>query len=278
MITAIKESTMKALFEQDFNHRHFMIGMVHTIALPGTPLYDVSGGIKKIVNQAIEEAKILEDVGFHALLYCNESDMPYQSKMEPEVIAAMTHVVTEVQNRVNLPHGINMLLDPLSSLAIAHVTGGKFIRCFLSGTYVGDIGFYTPEAPSLLRLRKNLQAEYIRIICNVTAGFSINLDHRAVEDVAGAAVFIGLADAVCVGGPAAGKEADIALMGKVAERVPNTPVVVGTGVSERNIIDLAKVADGFIVGTSIKIDGQTLNPIDPGRARHFMERVTEIEI
>jgi len=269
---------MKTLFKQDFNHRHFMIGMVHTLALPGTPLYDVSGGIKKIVNQAVEEAKILEDAGFHAILYCNESDMPYKSKMEPEVIAAMTHVVTEVQNRVNLPHGINMLIDPLSSMAIAHATGGRFIRCFLSGTYVGDLGFYTPDAPGLLRLRKNLQAEYIRIICNVTAGFSVNLDHRAVEDIASAAVFIGLADAVCVGGPAAGKEADIALMGKVAEKVPNTPVVVGTGVSEKNILDLAKVADGFIIGTSIKVDGQTLNPVDPERARHFMARVTEIEI
>jgi uncharacterized protein len=268
---------MKLLFEQDFKYRHFMIGMVHTLALPGTPLYDVSGGMKKILNQAVEEAKILEDVGFHALLYCNESDMPYQTRMEPEVTAAMTYVVTEVQKRVNLPHGINMLLDPLSSLAIAHATGGKFIRCFLSGTYAGDLGFYTPDAPSLLRLRKNLQAEHIRIICNVTAGFSTNLDHRAVEDVANAAVFIGLADAVCVGGPAAGKEADIALIGNVAEKVPNTPVVVGTGVAEQNITDLAKVADGFIIGTSIKVDGHTLNPIDPLRARDFMKRVNKIE-
>jgi len=267
---------MKRLFEQDFNRKHFMIGMVHTLALPGTPRYDASGGMKKIVDQAVEEARILEDAGFHALLYCNESDMPYRNKMTPEVIAAMTYVVTRVQNKVSLPHGVNMLLDPLASVAIAHATGGRFIRCFLSGTYVGDLGFYTPDAPELLRLRKYLNAENIRIISNVTAGFSVNLDTRPVEEIAAAAVFIGLADAVCVSGPAAGKEADIEIIGRVAEKIPETPVVVGTGVSAQKIKTLARVADAFIVGTSIKKEGKTLNPIDPKRAVDFMHQAGEI--
>ncbi len=265
---------MKKLFERDFDHQPLMIGMVHTLALPGTPKYDRAGGMKRVVAQALEEARILEDTGFHALLYCNESDMPYQTRMEPEVVAAMTAVVGEVQSKVDLPHGINMLLDPLASLAIAHATGGRFIRCFLSGTYVGDLGFYTPDAPALLRLRKNLDAEEIRLICNVTAGFSVNLDTRQVPDVAAAAAFIGLADAVCVSGPAAGQEADLSLIRRVAERVPEVPVVVGTGVSAENIRALAQAADGFIVGTSIKKGGQTLNPVDPAKAREFMDRVT----
>lgn len=268
---------MKNLFERDFSRSKLMIGMVHTLALPGTPLYDRTGGMKRIVSQALEEARILQEAGFHSLLYCNESDMPYQTAMEPQVVAAMTHLVTEVQSRVDLPHGINMLLDPLASLSIAHATGGRFIRCFLSGTYVGDLGFYTPDAPSLMRLRSNLKAKEVRVICNVTAGFSINLDSRPVDQVARAAVFLGLADAVCVGGPAAGREADLELIGRVAEGVPDTPVVVGTGVSAHNIQALARSADGFIVGTSIKKDGQTLNPVDPARAGEFMDRVRSME-
>jgi predicted TIM-barrel enzyme len=50
-------------------------------------------------------------------------------------------------------------------------------------------------------------------------------------------------------------------------------VVVGTGVSAQNIQALRRVADGFIVGTSLKKEGKTLNPIDPGRAKAFMEKV-----
>jgi membrane complex biogenesis BtpA family protein len=268
---------MKDLFEQEYKQKHFMIGMVHTLGLPGTPLYDRVGGMKKIVSQALEDARILEDAGFHSLLYCNESDMPYQTLMEPEVVAAMTYLVAEVQRHVELPHGINMLLDPKASLAIAHATGGRFIRCFISGTYVGDLGFYTPDAPSLLRMRKNLDAGHIRLICNITPGFSINLDDRPVENVAEAAVFLGLADAVCVGGPAAGKEADLTLLRRVAQQIPEAPVVVGTGVSAQNIKTLTEVADGFIVGTSIKKDCKTLNPVDPNRARDFMDKVKSIE-
>jgi membrane complex biogenesis BtpA family protein len=261
---------MKDLFSQDFGHRRFLIGMVHTLALPGAPRYDRAGGMRQIVAQARAESRLLVEAGFHALLYCNESDMPYQTRLEPATIAAMAEVVAETQAGFDLPHGINMLLDPLSSLAVAHATGGRFIRAFLTGATVGDTGLFVPDGAGVLRLRANLGAESVRIICNVTPGFSASLDGRPVEEQAAGAVFIGLADAVCVSGPAAGQEADLSLIQRVAARVPATPVVVGTGVSAANIQALARVADGFIVGTSLKKDGQTLNPLDPARVREFM--------
>lgn len=261
---------MKDLFVRDFSREKFLIGMVHTLALPGAPLYDRTGGMRAIINQAKAEARILADTGFHSLLYCNESDMPYQTRMPAETIAAMTEVVAETQAAVDLPHGINMLLDPQASIAIAHATGGRYIRCFLTGAYVGDIGFYAPDGAEALRQRERLGATDIRIICNVTAGFSVSLDGRTVPERAAGAVFCGLADAVCVSGPAAGREADVSLVAEVAAKVPDVPVVVGTGVSADNIARLSAVADGFIVGTSIKLDGKTLNPVDPRRAESFI--------
>jgi predicted TIM-barrel enzyme len=33
---------------------------------------------------------------------------------------------------------------------------------------------------------------------------------------------------------------------------------------------MAEIADGFIVGTSLKIDDRTLNPVDPVRVAEFM--------
>jgi len=257
---------MKSLIRDDFGRDRLLIGMLHTLALPGSPLYDRAGGMRKIVAQARAEAKALEDAGFQALLYCNESDMPYRAGMPAEVVAAMTEVVAACRAVTSLPHGINMLIDPAASIAIAHATGGRFVRAFLTGVLVGDLGMMTPDGPGTLRLRAQLGAESIRIICNVTPGFSINLDSRPVEQQAAGAVFIGLADIVCVSGPAAGREADLALIERVAHAVPDTPVVVGTGVSDANIRALARVADAFIVGTSIKKDGQTLNPVDPARA------------
>lgn len=261
---------MKTALKRTFGRDKVLIGMVHTLALPGTPLYDRSGGMRRIVGQAKAEARILVDAGFHALLYCNESDMPYQPEMPIEVVAAMTEVVAECQAGIDLPHGVNMLIDPSASIAIAHATGGRFVRAFLTGALVGDIGMVAPDGAKALRLRATLGAEDVGIICNVTPGFSISLDTRSVEVQASGAVFIGLADMVCVSGPAAGVEADFEQIARVAARVPGTPVVVGTGVAEENIARLATVADAFIVGTSIKHDRQTLNAVDPARAEAFV--------
>jgi membrane complex biogenesis BtpA family protein len=257
---------MKSLIQDEFGRDRLLIGMVHTLGLPGTPLYDRAGGMRRIVGQARTDARALADAGFHALLYCNESDMPYRPAMPSEVVAAMTEVIAACRADVALPHGVNMLIDPAASIAIAHATGGRFVRAFLTGVLVGDLGFMAPDGAGALRLRAQLGAENVRIVCNVTPGFSINLDTRPVEQQAAGAVFIGLADMVCVGGPAAGREADHQVIERVARAVPDTPVVVGTGVSATNIGALARIADGFIVGTSIKQDGRTLNPIDPARA------------
>lgn len=262
---------MKTLFKDRYGHPKFLIGMVHTLPLPGAPLYDRAGGMRKIVRQALNEARILRDAGFHSVMYCNESDMPYQQHMPAETIAAMSDLIAECQAEIDLPHGVNMLIDPVASLAVAHATGGEFIRCFLTGTYVGDLGQYVPDAARVLRMRTDIGAGNIAIISNVTPGFSINLDTRPVTEAAKGAVFLGLADAVCVSGAAAGVEADLQSVGAVAEAVPETPVVVGTGVSSANIARLAGVADAFIIGTSIKVEGKTLNPVDPRRAQALTE-------
>ncbi|UCF92680.1 MAG: BtpA/SgcQ family protein [Desulfobacterales bacterium] len=268
---------MKDLFQRQFGHRKFMIGCVHTLALPGTPLYDQAGGMKKIIAQARQEARILEDAGFHALLYTNEADMPYQTGVSAEVVAAMSTIIAETQHEVSLPHGVNILIDPLAALAVAHATGGRFIRAFVSGTMVGDFGFYTADGGGLQRFRRQIGADEVKIIANITPGFSVNLDTRAAEEIAWGAVFIGMADAVCISGIAAGVAVNTDLLGRVAAKVTDTPVVVGTGTTAENVTELAQTADGFIVGTSIKTDGKTLNPVDPERARRFMTKVAEIE-
>jgi uncharacterized protein len=54
------------------------------------------------------------------------------------------------------------------------------------------------------------------------------------------------------------------------------PVLVNTGARVDNIGRFLEVADGVIVGSSLKVDGQTWNPVDPARVSAFMERVREV--
>ena len=44
--------------------------------------------------------------------------------------------------------------------------------------------------------------------------------------------------------------------------VGDRPLLIGSGAGERNIGAFMEVADGLIVGSSIKIGGQCENPID----------------
>jgi hypothetical protein len=55
------------------------------------------------------------------------------------------------------------------------------------------------------------------------------------------------------------------------EAVPDVPVIANTGVRADRIAEIFGVADGVIVGTSLKVDGLTWNPVDPDRAKQLME-------
>ena len=54
--------------------------------------------------------------------------------------------------------------------------------------------------------------------------------------------------------------------------LPDTPVMANTGVKHATVADVLRIADGCIVGSALKIDGDTWNPVDPERARDFMAK------
>jgi predicted TIM-barrel enzyme len=53
--------------------------------------------------------------------------------------------------------------------------------------------------------------------------------------------------------------------------VPDVPVIANTGVRADRIAEIFGVADGVIVGSSLKVDGISWNPVDPDRVNRLME-------
>ena len=49
------------------------------------------------------------------------------------------------------------------------------------------------------------------------------------------------------------------------------PLLVGSGVTATNVASVLRHADGVIVASSLKVDGVWWNPVDPERARAFVE-------
>jgi predicted TIM-barrel enzyme len=59
----------------------------------------------------------------------------------------------------------------------------------------------------------------------------------------------------------------------VKKALPDVPVLANTGVKHTTVADVLRVADGCIVGSSLKVGGNTWNPVDPERAAEFMRIV-----
>jgi uncharacterized protein len=97
-------------------------------------------------------------------------------------------------------------------------------------------------------------------------GFSLT---RAAKDL----VSRGLADGVIVTGDGTGETTPHADLAAVRAAVGAHPVFVGSGVDERSVVETLSVADGVIVGTSLKEGGDVSEPISRDRARRLMAAV-----
>ena len=54
------------------------------------------------------------------------------------------------------------------------------------------------------------------------------------------------------------------------------PVFANTGVRLENVREILSLADGAIVGTTFKVDGNTWNAVDADRVKRFMEVVDQL--
>ncbi|VVS97027.1 BtpA/SgcQ family protein [Rhizobium sp. EC-SD404] len=247
-----------------------VIAMVHLAPMPGTPLYDAEGGVEAIVEAARRDLKALQDADVDAVMFGNENDRPYELEVDTASTATMAFVIGQLRKDIQKPFGVNVLWDPMASVALATATGASFMREILTGTYASDMGPWTPNAGKAMRYRDRLDRSDLVMLANVSAEFAYSLDRRDLSDRARSAVFSSIPDAILVSGAITGEAAEMADLVAVKKVLPDTPVLANTGVKHSTIADVFKVADGCIVGSSLKVDGDTWKAVDAARAAEFM--------
>jgi uncharacterized protein len=263
-------------FRDVFAHPKPIIAMAHLLPLPGSPLYDAALGITGNVDHVLRDVEALQQAGVDAVMFGNEGDRPYVTKAPPETLAAMAVIVSRVTPHLDIPFGVNYLWDTVASVALAHATGARFVREIFTGVYESDMGLWAPDAASALRLRRNLGSDTL-LFYNVNAEFASLIGDRTVASRAKAAVFASLADGICVSGPMTGSPVATSDIAEVKAAVGSaTPVIANTGVRSDNAHEILAVADAAIVGSSLKRDGDTWQPVDPKRAADFMNVVRDI--
>jgi uncharacterized protein len=253
--------------------RKTIIAMAHIGALPGAPLYDADGGVERLIENVIKDVEKLQAGGVDAIMFGNENDRPYQLEGSVESIAAMTAVVSAVKPLLQVPFGVNYLWDPYATVAIASVTGASFAREIFTGLFASDMGLWEPNAAKALRLRNQLGRNDLKLLFNINAEFAATLDHRPIELRAKSAVFSSLADVILVSGPITGQPAEMSNLKSVRAAIPETPLLANTGVNIDNVADIMTYADGCVIGTHFKVDGNTWNAVDADRVHRFMDKL-----
>ena len=258
--------------EPVFGTKKPLIGMVHLLPLPGSPGWQ--GDLSEVLSRAAADATALAEGGFHGVIVENHGDAPFlKGRVEPPTVAAMALALQAVKETVALPLGVNVLRnDALSALALAAVTGARFIRVnVLHGVMAAEEGLIEGQASEVLRLRSALRAD-VKILADVLVKHATPIGDADIVRAAKATVHRGKADALIVSGPITGEPAEMQDVVKVKEALPDVPLLVGSGVTEESVEALLTVADGAIIGTSLKWDGLVENPVDPERVRRLVQR------
>ena len=247
--------------------------MIHVAALPGTAAGREP--LDKIIARARGEAALYRSAGIHGLMIENMHDTPYlRGGTGPEVTAAMTAVGKAVKEVARIPVGVQILAGAnREALAAALAAGLDFIRAegFVFA-HVADEGLMQSCAADLLRYRREIGAESVRIWVDVKKKHS---SHAITADVgigatAHAAEFM-RGDAVIVSGNFTGDAASLQDLEEVKSST-GLPVLLGSGVTAQNLADYFNTADGFIVGSALKKQGDWRESPDPSKIRALMVR------
>lgn len=242
-----------------------LIGVVHLGPLPGAPRW--AGDWPRVLAAAVADARACERGGVDALCIENFGDIPFtRGAVGPETVAAMAVVGRAVRDAVRLPIGFNVLRnDARAALALCAACGGSFIRVnVLTGAMVTDQGLIEGDAYGIARYRQAVCPTAL-IFADVQVKHAVPLGDLPIEISARDTVERGLADALIVSGTGTGVATELADVERVRAACPQTPLLLGSGVTAANVHTYLGLADAFIVGTSIKRGGCVANPVDAAR-------------
>src|SRR6186997_822168 len=255
----------------------FLAAMIAVLPLPGSPLY--KGNDQRVMDQALADLDIYKKAGVDSIIFENDHDLPYiQPPLDEKAIALMTAVSKEARKSFNGPIGIQMLeAANVTSLEIAAEADLDYIRveAFVFA-HVGGSGLINGSAGKILRRRKELNAEHIKVFADVKkkhGSHSLTIDLDIKDEIMQAEFF--LADGVIVTSQFTGLHPDKNDLVK-AKEATRLPVLIGSGMNVDNIADYLPLADCFIVGSYFRKDGKFLEKLEPERLNRFMDAFVSV--
>lgn len=251
------------------------LAMIQPEPLPGSYLND-GMGIDEVAERAVGEARMLADNGFDGYIIQNRNDAPIRQQANVETTAYMTRIALELRRAVpDLIQGILVNWDGESSLAVADAAGSDFVR--VEHTYtsveVGYAGLMQAQCVDILALKKRLGSK-VPVYADVQEVHYEQLCGKSVVDNAWDTVMNAFADGLFIGGHSVQESMELirAVRARLGSEIP---IFLSSGSTGDNIKEILSEYDGVSVGTWVK-DGNMRNPINPERAKLFMDQVREL--
>lgn len=218
------------------------------------PLLSITGfpGMKKIIAGALADLVALERAGFDGALIENDNDKPHTEFANEAQVASFSVIANEVCKKAHIPIGVQMMLnDWRASFAIAKAVGAKFTRLDVFVDHVNsEWGKINPAPAEIIAYKNKIYPELI-LLADIQVKYKTMIKPRPLTTSAALAIQHGT-DGLIITGEATGVETPIERIREVREKFPQFPIFVGAGVNEKNIQEQFSVANGAIVGTSIK--------------------------
>lgn len=247
-----------------------IFSMIQPEPLPGSYRHrDMT--IDEIVDAALRETEMVADNGFDGIIVQNMNDMPIKQIANPEAIAYMTRIASEIRTRFpELVMGILMNWDGVAGLSVADAVGADFVRVehLFCGASVTSAGILQAQCVEIAELRKRTRST-IPVFADVYEVHGVPLGRKPVADAAWECVHEAFADGLFMAGKTPAES--IEMVTEARRRVPEVPIFLGGGATGDNVRELMQYYDGVSVATWIK-NGDMKNPIDPERARIFLEQ------
>jgi membrane complex biogenesis BtpA family protein len=275
--TSIYRAKANAI-QRIFGRRQAIIGVIHSLPLPGSPHYD-GEAVASLYDFACAEAQRYREGGVDGLIVENHGDIPFAKPDElgPETAACMSVMAERVRRESGLPIGINVLANSaVQGIAVAKAAGAVFVRVNQwANAYVANEGFIEGKAGAASRYRAWLRAKDVAIFADVHVkhGAHAIVADRTLQELTRDAEFFD-ADAVIVTGQRTGDSANLDELETVA-KATKLPTLVGSGVTPDNVAAILQHADAVIVASSLKHEGGWWNEVDPQRLKAFMAIVNE---
>ena len=247
-----------------------IFSMIQPEPLPGSYRHrDMK--IDEIVDRALRETEMVANNGFDGIIVQNMNDMPVKQIANPEAIAYMTRIAHEIRVRFpELVMGILMNWDGVAGLSVADAVGADFVRVehLFTGANVTSAGILEAQCVEIAQLRKRTGST-VPVFADVYEVHGVPLCPKPVGDAAWECVHEAFADGLFMSGKTPAES--VQMVQEARRRVPDTPIFLGGGATGDNVRELMRYYDGVSVATWIK-NGDMKNPIDPDRARIFLEQ------